>query len=127
MPCGTKSVAKAVAGSLAQAPPSLNIATRDIDSTPPATMRSSKPERTRAAAWFTASSPEAQNRLSCTPATVFGYPAAMTAVLAISAPWSPTGVTQPRTTSSMRSGSRPGLRSSSSRSRPTTRSTGFTS
>jgi hypothetical protein len=72
MPCGTKSVANAVAGSIAQAPPSLAIGTRDIDSTPPAMRRCSQPERTRAAAWLTASSPEPQNRLSCTPGTGSG-------------------------------------------------------
>ena len=72
MPCGTKPVANAVAGSVAQAPPSEAIGTRLIDSTPPARIRSSKPERTRAAAWLTASRPEAQKRLSCTPATVSG-------------------------------------------------------
>jgi hypothetical protein len=72
MPCGTNEVANAVAGSAAQAPPSLPIATRLIDSTPPARIRSSKPPRTRDAAWLTASSPDAQNRFSCTPATVSG-------------------------------------------------------
>ena len=36
MPCGTKPVCSAVAGSIAQAPPSLPIGTRLIDSTPPA-------------------------------------------------------------------------------------------
>ena len=46
MPCGTKPVVRAVSGSIAQAPPSEPIGTRDIDSTPPARIRSSKPERT---------------------------------------------------------------------------------
>jgi hypothetical protein len=64
MPCGTKLVAYAVSGSMAQAPPSEAMGTRDIDSTPPASSRSSQPERTFWAAMFTASSPEAQNRLS---------------------------------------------------------------
>ena len=72
MPCGTKPVVSAVAGSIAHAPPSLPIGTRLIDSTPPAMMRSSKPERTRCAAWLTASRPDAQKRFSCTPATVSG-------------------------------------------------------
>ena len=72
MPWGTNEVPKAVAGSEAQAPPSLPMATRLIDSTPPARIRSSKPPRTRDAAWLTASSPEAQKRFSCTPATVSG-------------------------------------------------------
>ena len=39
----------------------------DMDSTPPATIRSSQPERTLAAARLTASRPDAQKRLSCTP------------------------------------------------------------
>ncbi len=72
MPWGTNAVSNAVAGSEAHEPPSEPMGTRDIDSTPPARIRSSKPERTRAAAWFTASRPEAQNRLSWTPATVSG-------------------------------------------------------
>ena len=70
MPCGTKSVANAVSGSIAQAPPSDAIGTRLIDSTPPAKIRSSQPERIRCAAWLTASSPLAQNRLSWTPPVV---------------------------------------------------------
>ena len=49
---------------------------------------------------FTASRPEAQKRFSWTPATVSGRPALIAAVLAMSAPWSPTGETHPRTTSS---------------------------
>ena len=77
MPCGTKSVAKAVSGSIAQAPPSEAIGTRLIDSTPPAKIRSSQPDATRLAAWLTASSPLAQKRLSWTPATVSGKPAAI--------------------------------------------------
>ena len=72
MPCGTNEVSSAVAGSLAQAPPSEPIGTRLIDSTPPARIRSSQPERIRAAAWLTASRPEAQNRLSCTPRVGLG-------------------------------------------------------
>ena len=63
-----------VSGSIAQAPPSEPIGTRDIDSTPPANTRSSQPEATFWAATLTASRPEAQKRLSCTPATVSGRP-----------------------------------------------------
>src|SRR6478609_11349376 len=74
---------------------------------------------------FTASRPEAQKRLSWTPATVSGSPALIAAVLAMSAPWSPIGVTQPRTTSSMRFGSSCPLRASVSWISPTTRSTGL--
>ena len=72
MPCGTNLVADAVSGSIGHAPPSEPIGTRDIDSTPPASTRSSKPERTFCAARFTASRPLAQNRLTWTPATVSG-------------------------------------------------------
>ncbi|MNY63399.1 hypothetical protein D3C86_2003500 [compost metagenome] len=74
--------------------------TRDIGSTPPTTTRSSKPERTFIAPRFTASRPEAQKRLSCMPETLTSQSATMAAVLAMSAPWSPTGVTQPSTMSS---------------------------
>ena len=105
IPCGTKFVSNAVCGSIAIAPPSVPMGTRDMDSTPPAMIMSSMPERIRAAAWFTDSSPEPQNRLSCTPATLSGRPATIDEIFAISAPWSPTGVTQPRTTSSTRPGS----------------------
>ena len=91
-----------MAGSIAQAPPSEPIGTRDIDSTPPAMISWSQPERTFWAAVLTASSPEAQNRLSWSPATVSGRPAARAAVREITEPWSPTGETTPRTTSSIR-------------------------
>ena len=126
-PCGTKSVAREVAGSMAHAPPSEPMGTRDMDSTPPATSRDSQPERMRAAAWFTASSPEAQNRFSCTPATVCGRPALRAATRGRTAPWSPTGLTQPRIMSSMSAGSSPSWRSRSAWVRPTTRSIGLTS
>ena len=82
------------------APPSEPIVQRLIDSMPPATTRSSKPLATLAAARLTASRPEAQKRDSVTPATDSAQPASSTAVRAISAPCSPTGVTQPSTTSS---------------------------
>src|SRR4051794_8728278 len=74
---------------------------------------------------LTASRPEAQKRLSWTPDTVSGRPALIAAVLAMSAPWSPTGETQPSTTSSIRVGSSFSLRMSISCIRPTTRSTGL--
>src|SRR3954447_71119 len=96
-----------------------------MDSTPPANTRSSQPEATFCAAMFTASRPEAQKRLSWTPATVSGSPALIAAVLAMSAPWSPIGETQPSTTSSTRCGSSSTLRPSISCIRPTTRSTGL--
>ena len=100
--------------------------TRDIDSTPPARIRSSQPERMRAPAWLTASRPEPQKRFSCTPATSSGQPAAMTAVRARSMPWSPTGETTPVMTSSMRDGSSSGLRDWTASSSVVSRDTGLT-
>ena len=125
MPCGTKPVLRLVSGSMAHAPPSEAIGTRDMDSTPPASTASSQPERTFCAAVFTASSPEAQKRLSCTPLTVSGRPEAMAAVLAMSPPWSPTGVTTPSTRSSISSGSSWGCLLRSSATSPVTRSIGL--
>ncbi len=86
IPWGTNEVSYAVSGSIAQAPPSEPIGTRDIDSTPPAKIRSSQPLATFWAARLTASSPLAQKRLTCTPATVSGSPALTAAVRAMSAP-----------------------------------------
>ena len=56
-------------GSTGQAPPAAPMPTRLIDSTPPPIVMSCWPDITSAAAKFTASSPEAQNRLICTPGT----------------------------------------------------------
>ena len=70
--------------------------------------RDSQPERILAAVRLTASSAEAQKRLIVTPApAASGRPEAIAAVRAMFAPWSPTGVTQPRTMSSTRTGSMP--------------------
>src|SRR5690606_16357568 len=125
MPCGIKLQAILVSGSSAQGPPSEPIGTRDIDSTPPATTRSSQPERTFWAAILTASRPEAQTLLIWTPATSLSQPAAIAAVLAISAPWSPIGVTQPKTISSTLDVSRQ-CRSLSSLSRVVSKLIGLT-
>lgn len=57
-----------------------------MDSTPPARTSSSQPDRTFCAAMFTASRPDAQKRLICTPPVVTGMPDAVTAVRAMSAP-----------------------------------------
>ena len=114
-----------MAGSIAHAPPSEPIDKRDMDSTPPAMTKSSKPERTFMAAKLTASKPDAQKRLICTPATVSAKPAAKAAVLAISAPWSPTGVTQPNTTSSAKCLIAWPLRSAKAFIKPTTKSMGL--
>ena len=55
--------------------------------------RSSQPLATFCAARFTASSPDAQKRLICMPATRKSQPAFSTAVLAITEPCSPIGET----------------------------------
>ncbi len=95
-------------------------------STPPATISCSQPERTFWAATLTDSRPEAQNRSSCRPAAVVDSPAVSAAVREITPPWSPTGETTPRMTSSTRVGSRSGLRSSRVVSRSVTRVIGLT-
>ena len=59
----------AIDGSTGQAPPEAPMPTRLIDSTPPPTAQSCWPDITWAAAKFTASRPEAQKRLICTPGT----------------------------------------------------------
>ena len=62
---------------------------RLIDSTPPATNRSPSPAQTAWHAETTAASPEAQSRLTVTPATDSGSPAssaAMRATLRLSSP-----------------------------------------
>ena len=59
------------------------------------------------AAKLTAWSPEPQKRLSVTPVTSTGQPAASTALRAMFAPCSPTWVTQPATTSSTSARSMP--------------------
>ena len=100
--------------------------TRDIDSTPPPMVTSFIPVITCAAARFTASRPEAQNRLIWMPGTSLPKRALSTAARAMSPPASPTGSTQPSTTSSTSIGSR-SLRSRSAFSVATERSTAGTS
>ena len=80
--------------------------TRLMDSTPPPMVMECWPDITSAAAKFTASSPEAQKRLICTPGTPSPKPATSAAARAMSPPASPTGSTQPSTTSSSSVGSR---------------------
>ena len=79
--------------------------TRLIDSTPPPIAISCWPDMTCAEAKFTASRPEAQKRLICTPGTPSPKPATSAAARAMSPPASPTGSTQPITTSSISAGS----------------------
>ena len=96
-------------------------------STPPATTRSSQPERTFCAARFTASRPEAQKRLSCTPAHVKSQPALSAATLGMHRALLAHGRdARPCTTSSTCAVSK-SLRRCSSVSRPASRLTGLTS
>jgi hypothetical protein len=76
-----------------------------MDSTPPPIVMSCWPDMISAAAKLMASRPDAQNRLICTPGTPLPYPAVSAATRAMSPPASPTGSTQPRTTSSTSAGS----------------------
>ena len=99
---------------------------RLMDSTPPPMAMSFMPDITCAAARFTASRPEAQKRLICTPGTSLPKPAFSAAARAMSPPASPTGSTQPSTTSSTRIGSR-SLRLRIASSAVTARSTAGTS
>ena len=80
------------------APESDPIGTRDMHSIPPPIVTSDWPAITCAAAVFTASSPDAQNRLGCFPGTLSGKFAFRTAARAMQEPCSPTGDTQPNTT-----------------------------
>ena len=80
--------------------------TRLINSTPPPMVMSCWPDMISAAAKFTASRPEAQKRLICTPGTPSPKPAISAEARAMSPPASPTGSTQPSTTSSSSLGSR---------------------
>ena len=96
---------------------------RDIDSTPPATIRSASPQAMRRAAAPTASSPDAQSRLSVIPGTVSGSPAIsalMRATLRLS---SPAWLAQPAITSSTAS---PGTAPSAARMAWARRSSGRT-
>ncbi len=97
-----------------------------MDSTPPPIAISFMPLITWAAAKLTASRPDAQKRLICTPGTSLPKPAFSAAARAMSPPASPTGSTQPSTTSSIRIGAR-WLRSWIAFSVVTARSTAGTS
>ena len=91
----------AIEGSVGQAPPEENMGTRLMLSTPPPMPRSDCPDMICPAIMLQASSPLAQNRLICTPGTRTSKSALSTAARAMSAPSSPTGSTQPSTTSSI--------------------------
>ena len=91
-------------GSSGQAPPEAPMGTRLIASTPPPMARSDWPAMIWPAAMLQASSPVAQKRLIWMPGTVSAKPAFSTAARAMSEPCSPTGSTQPMTTSSSERG-----------------------
>ena len=69
---------------------------RDIDSTPPATNRSPSPAATAWHAETTAARPDAQSRLTVTPATDSGRPARSTAMRATFRLSSPAWFAQPK-------------------------------
>ena len=74
---------------------------RLVDSTPPPSARSPSPTMIERAAWFTASRPEAQRRLTVTPGTSFGTPARSSAMRATLRLSSPAALVQPKKTSSI--------------------------
>ena len=95
-----------------------------IDSVPPATTTSANPARIRSAAIAIACSPEEQNRLIVIAGTLSGTPAFRAQMRATFIPCSPSGIAQPRITSSIRAGSRFGTRSSAPRIATAPRSSG---
>ncbi len=107
MPMCTAPTVSMVAGSFQSGLFSENIGTRESDSTPPDTIRSASPVFTRAAAMLSASSPDAQARLTVVPGTVSGQPTISGAMRAMFDPWSPCCRAAPMTTSSTRAGSKP--------------------
>ena len=84
----------------------------DIDSVPPATITSAPPLIMRSAAMAIACNPDEQKRLIVTADTSTGSPARSEAMRATFIPCSPSGIAQPRMTSSISLGSSCGTRSS---------------
>ncbi len=84
------------------------IGTIDIDSVPPASIRSALPRRIASAACATACRPEEQKRFTVCAAMVFGRPASSTPMRATFMPCSASGMAQPMIASSMRLTSTPG-------------------
>src|SRR5580658_4906048 len=85
-----------------------------IDSVPPATIACADPARIRSAAMAIACNPEEQNRLMVIAEVSIGSPARNAAIRATFIPCSPSGIAQPRITSSISLASRPGTRASAS-------------
>ena len=98
---------------------------RDIDSTPPATKRSPSPAITAWHAPTTAESPDAQSRLTVTPATESGRPASSAAMRATLRLSSPAWFAEPNQTSSISPSGTP-ERSTTSRMTSAARSSGRT-
>ena len=84
------------------------IGTIDIDSVPPASIRSAWPSRIWSAAIATACRPDEQKRLMVCAAIVFGRPANSRPMRATFMPCSASGIAQPMMASSMRLTSMPG-------------------
>ena len=99
---------------------------RDIDSTPPATIRSASPARTARAAIASESRLEPQSRLTVLPDTSVGSPASSQAIRATLRLSSPAWFAQPNTTSSTAPQSTSGSRSASAVSTCAARSSGRT-
>src|SRR6266403_4808503 len=98
--------------------------TIDMDSVPPATMTWAEPERMRSAARAMACRPEEQKRLMVIALVSTGRPARRAAMRATFMPCSPSGMAQPRITSSISLASRPGTRASASLMANAARSSG---
>ena len=99
---------------------------RDIDSTPPAMIRSASPVEMARAPSTTACSPEPHSRLTVAPGTETGSPASSAAMRATLRLSSPAWLAQPNRTSSMASGST-FVRATSARTTTAARSSGRTS
>ena len=97
---------------------------RLIDSTPPVSTSSASPDSIERLACMAASRLEPQRRLTVVPGTVVGSPASSDAIRATSRLSSPAPLELPKMTSSMRSGSSSGERSSAARITVAARSSG---
>src|SRR5580700_11624081 len=95
-----------------------------IDSVPPATITCADPARMRSAAIAIACNPEEQKRLMVIAEVSIGKPARSAAIRATFIPCSPSGIAQPRITSSISLASKPGTRASASLIASAARSSG---
>ena len=95
-----------------------------MDSVPPATITSANPAMMRSAANAMDCNPEEQKRLTVTAEVSFGNPARNAAIRATFMPDSPSGMAQPRITSSISCTLSPGTRSTASLITKAARSSG---